>query len=201
MKKLLVILTLSVQFAKAQTPNQKPIYWVNFGISKLFWQTKYLYGGNYQIAPNHIIGFEIYNYGEQEEGGIFSDEIPNRIKESATFKLTYGYQINPKSNYFKIIPSIGIGQTFGLYRTDKLMPNTSSGSPWFNFSSKDFEEVPFSGVSISPQIDLILHNKWLGIGIIISNNNTFEPIGFFLERWKTFSTLDFAFKLCVGKLN
>ncbi len=193
MKKVFIILTLSVQFAKAQTPAQKPIYWVNIGISKLLWQTKYLYGGNYQIEPNHIIGFEIYNYGE-EEGGIFSDEIPNRVKESATFKLTYGYQIPLKSNHLKIIPSIGFGQTFGLYRTDKLMPNTSPGSPWFNFSSIDYEEVSFSGVSLTPQLDIIINNSWGGFGIVLINNNTFSDLG------KTFSTNNIAFKICVGKL-
>lgn len=112
--------------------------------------------------------------------------------------LTYGHQINPKNSYFKIIPSIGVGQTFGLYRTDKLIPNTSSGSPWLNFSNKNYEEVSFSGVSISPQIDFILHHKWIGFGLVVININTFEPTGNFLDSWKTYSSIDFAFKLCIG---
>lgn len=189
----MLILTLFTKIALAQSPIKKPIYWGNLGITKLIWKTKYVFGANYQIKPKHVIGFELYQFGELEEGGIiFDDEIPNRVKESNTFKITYGYQINSKNKFFKIIPSLGIGSTSGLFRNNNLISNS-----W----GKDYEEIQFSGISISPQIDLILHNKWLGIGLIISNNNTFQPTGYFLENWKTYSSLDFAFKLCIGKLN
>lgn len=174
-----------------QKTTTKPLYWGHLGLTKIIWEPKYVAGVNYQFMPNHIIGFECYQFGELEEGGIiFDDEIPNRVKESTTLKLTYGYHVNPKNKFLKIIPSIGIGSTSGLFRNNNLISNS-----W----GKNYEEIQFSGISISPQIDLILHNKWLGIGFIISNNNTFEPTGLFLERWKTFSTLDFAFKICIGK--
>ncbi len=179
----------------SQTVTQKPIYWGSVGFTKLLWQTKYVYGINYQVASNHILGFEIYQYGELEEGGIiFADETPNKVQQSNTTKISYGYKIPIKSNHLKIIPSIGFGQTFGMYRTDKLAPSTSSRSGWFNISigNIDYIETPFSGVSLTPQLDVIIHNSWGGFGIVLINNNTFSDLG------KTLSTNNFAFKICLG---
>lgn len=186
-----IILLFQNKLLFAQTEPKNQVFWGNLGITKLIWQIKYVFGANYQIKPKHVIGFELYQFGELEEGGIiFDDEIPNRVRESTTLKFTYGYHINSKNQFLKIIPSIGIGFTSGLFRNNNLISNN-----W----GKNYEEITFSGMSISPQIDLILHNKWLGIGLIISNNNTFEPTGYFIENWKTYSSIDFAFKVCIGK--
>ncbi|MBJ7428860.1 MAG: hypothetical protein JHD28_07885 [Bacteroidia bacterium] len=190
---IVIILLFQNRLLFAQIEPKNPVFWGNLGITQLIYETKYVFGANYQIKPKHVIGFEFYQFGELEEGGIiFGDEIPNRVRESTTLKLIYGYCINPKNQFFKIIPSIGIGSTSGLFRNNNLISNS-----W----GKNYEEIKFSGMSISPQIDLILHNKWLGIGLIISNNNTFEPTGYFLENWKTYSSIDFAFKICIGNLN
>jgi len=168
---IVIILLFQNRLLFAQIEPKNPVFWGNLGITQLIYETKYVFGANYQIKPKHVIGFEFYQFGELEEGGIiFGDEIPNRVRESTTLKLTYGYCINPKNQFFKIIPSIGIGSTSGLFRNNNLISNS-----W----GKNYEEIKFSGMSISPQIDLILHNKWLGIGLIISNNNTFEPTGYF----------------------
>jgi hypothetical protein len=195
---ILIIFLLCNCYSKllGQTATQEPIYWGNVGFTKLLWQAKYVYGVNYQIASKHVIGFEILEYGEQEEGGIiFADETPNKVQKSNTTKLSYGYKIPLKSKHLKIIPSIGFGQTFGMYRTDKLAPSTSSGSGWFNISigNIDYIEIPFSGVSITPQLDIMIHNNWGGFGIALINNNTFSDLG------KTLSTNNFALKVCIGK--
>jgi hypothetical protein len=170
----------------AEVPTKKPICWVDLGLTKLIWQPKYILGINYNLKQNNFIGVQFYQYREPTVGGIiFEDEIPNRVKESTTFMFTYGYHVNPKNTFFKIIPSIGIGSTSGLFRTNNLISNN-----W----SKNYEEIPFSGLSLSPQINFLLHNKWGGLGLVFSLHNTFTNLG------NTYSSGDFAFKICFGNM-
>lgn len=190
---LIIFLLLQNKILLAQTLTQKPIYWVNFGITKLFFDPKFLIGVNYNFKPDQIIGLEYYQFGGKEDEGFFRKEIPNQISETSTIKLSYGYQIPLKSKIIKIIPNLGFGYTQGLFRTNELDMSGSSSSLGLNFNGPNYIETPFSGVSFSPQLDFIIHNKWFGAGIVLTHNATFAQDG------KTFSTSDFAFKICIGK--
>lgn len=188
-----IILLFQNKLLFAQTEPKNQVFWVNLGITKLFFEPKFLIGLNYNFKPDQIIGLEYYQFGGSEGEGFFRKEIPNQISETSTIKLSYGYQIPLKSKIIKIIPNIGFGYTHGLFRTNELDMSGSSSLFSLNFNGPNYIETPFSGVSFSPQLDFMIYDKWFGVGILLTHNATFAEYG------KTFSTNNIAFKICIGK--
>lgn len=173
--------------------NQNYKVWIYVGITHIIWETGYFAGGKFQADKHNVFGIESYEFGELKQGGIiFQDQIPNRVVQSFTTNLNYGYCINFESNFFKLIPTLGIGYTTGTWRTDEEL-NTGGAGGWFNFSTKSYHEIPFSGISVSPQIDLIFHTSWGGIGLMLTHNTTFF-VG------NNYSSNDFSFHICMGKM-
>ncbi|MFI5222238.1 MAG: hypothetical protein ACHQK8_07930 [Bacteroidia bacterium] len=167
--------------------------WGYAGITHLREGSGYFVGGKFQDNKNNIFGVEYYQFGETPEGGIFTHQTPNQIVHSITANLNYGYCINFETNFIKLIPILGVGYTIGSWRTDEQISGGGGGGSWFSFGGPTYIEVPFSGVSVSPQIDLIFNTSWGGIGLMLTHNTTFF-IG------NNYSSNDFAFHICIGKM-
>ena len=62
--------------------------------------------GSFPVRPKMKWGF-----------GVEQNSLADGQYKELGISFNYGYHLNPKNQFFKIIPSIGIGSTSGLFKT------------------------------------------------------------------------------------
>ncbi len=114
---------------------------------------------------NHLLLLGYHDLLEQAPSSFFDPGTPLKIVNSQSITAGYGFCLGTR--YVKLIPSCAIGWAHATWRSNEKVPQQSGQGGFLNFSSggPDYKLEYLTGPTLTPQIQLLLHGKYTGIGL------------------------------------
>lgn len=155
----------------------------SIGITQVSFNAGFLADIAYQKG-NTIYALKYKKYVEPLDE-FFKSEEPNVVTFIRFYEAELGYSFTlDKMEIFTFIPAVGFGFYQGEWRTSERL--LIGGSGFLNISTKDYKEIPISGIAITPQMEVMARGNFAGVGLgctfnFVSLEHPYNTANFFLR--------------------